>query len=102
MYQHHGTGQLSYPSYDVYAFGILLWVLCEGSGKTRPGVYRHLETIEEMKEAVEKKIFPKRLPEITDACWDLMWSCWDQRETIRMDSVVEIMEGIKRRCWAES
>ena len=32
MYEYHGKGHLSYRSYDIYAFGMLLWVLCEGTG----------------------------------------------------------------------
>ena len=98
MYRYHGKGQLSYPSYDIYAFGMLLWVLCEGSGKARPEVYDGLETIEAMKEAVKKGILPTRLPMMKDACWELMSACWNARESITMEYVVSQLKKIRERC----
>ena len=97
MYRYHGKGQLSYPSYDIYAFGMLLWVLCEGSGKARPEVYEGLETIEAMKEAVKKGILPTRLPMLKDACWELMSACWNARESITMEYVVSQVKKIQER-----
>ena len=93
MYRYHGRGQLSYPSYDIYAFGMLLWVLCEGSGKARPEVYEGLE----MEEAVKKGILPTKLPMMTDACWKLMSTCWNKRETITMEFVVSQVKEIQGR-----
>ena len=95
MYRYHGTGHLSYPSYDIYAFGMLLWVLCEGSGTARPQVYADLGTNEAMRKAVEKGILPQKLPMMLDACWELMSGCWNQRETMKMDDVVSRMKMIK-------
>ena len=98
MYRYHGKGHLSYPSYDIYAFGMLLWVLCEGSGKARPWVYQGLETNEATRKAVEKGILPEKLPMITDECWELMSTCWNERETITMEFVVFQMKMIQALC----
>ncbi|RMX42083.1 hypothetical protein pdam_00001194, partial [Pocillopora damicornis] len=89
---------LSYHSYDIYAFGMLLWVLFEGSGTTRPEVYQNMETTEEMREAVEKGILPKRLPRVNDACWNLMMMCWKNRESIKMENVICELNPIRRSC----
>ena len=99
MYKYHGKGHLSYRSYDIYAFGMLLWVLCEGTGTRRPEVYKDLETIEAMQKAVEKGIIPKKLPVVSDACWELMTSCWHDRETLKMEQVVERLFMIRESCW---
>jgi len=99
MYQYHGRGHLSYSSYDIYAFGMLLWVLCEGTGKRRPEVYKDLETTQAMQNVVEKGVIPKKLPVVSDACWELMTSCWDDRETLKMEHVVERLNMIRESCW---
>ena len=96
MYQYHGKGHLSYSSYDIYAFGMLLWVLCEGTGTARPGVYEDLESNEAMQEAVEEGIIPKRLPVVNEACWELMTRCWDKREAMKMEDVVTELKLITR------
>lgn len=98
MYQFHGKGHLSYPSYDIYAFGMLLWVLCEGTGTARPRVYEELDTTEAMQKAVEEGITPNKLPVMNDACWELMTTCWDERETLKMEHVVARMEVIRETC----
>ena len=105
MYQYHGRGQLSYLSYDIYAFGMLLWVLFEGRGTSRPKVYKELETNEAMQVAVEEGIIPRKndeefkIPIVNDACWNLMAKCWVYRETLKMDDIItdlkEIRENIR-------
>lgn len=95
MYQFHGKGHLSYVSYDIYAFGMLLWVLCEGTGTARPRVYQKLETIEAMQKAVEDRITPNKLPVMDDACWELMTACWHERETLKMEHVVTRLKLIR-------
>ena len=99
MYQFHGKGHLSYLSYDIYAFGILLWVLCEGTGRARPDVYMGLETNDAMQTVVEEGVIPKRLPEVSDACWELMTTCWEERETLKMEDVVARLKVVKDSCW---
>ena len=98
MYHYHRESHLSYHSYDIYAFGMLLWVLFEGSGTTRPEVYQNLKTTEEMREAVEKGVLPKRLPRVNDACWNLMMMCWKNRESIKMENVICELNPIRRSC----
>ena len=95
MYKYHGKGHLSYRSYDIYAFGILLWVLCEGTGSRRPEVYKDVETIEAMQKVAEIGLTPERLPVMSDECWELMTTCWDDRETLEMDHVVERLNVIQ-------
>ena len=58
MHKNHSKGQGSDCSYDIYAFGSLLWVLCEGSGNRRPQAYDKYRTVAAMKVAVEKEIYP--------------------------------------------
>ena len=99
MYEYHGKGHLSYRSYDIYAFGMLLWVLCEGTGTRRPEVYKDLETNEAMQKAVEKGIMPKKLPVVSDAAWELITSCWHDRETLKMEQIVERLNMIRESCW---
>ena len=94
MYQYHGRGHLSYISYDIYAFGMLLWVLCEGTGTARPEVYKDLETIEAMQKVVVEGVVPKRLPVVSDACWELMSRCWDERESLQMVHLVTKLQLI--------
>ena len=101
MYQHHGTGHLSYISYDIYAFGMLLWVLCEGTGTARPEVYKDLETVEAMQKVVVEGVLPKRLPVVSDACWELMSRCWDERESLQMVRLVTKLELILEGCMSE-
>ena len=98
MYQFHGKGHLSYVSYDIYAFGMLLWVLCEGTGTARPKVYEELETTEAMQKVVLDGITPKKLPAMNDACWELMTGCWDERETLTIDNVVARLKLISESC----
>ena len=101
MYQYHGRGQLSYLSYDIYAFGMLLWVLFEGRGTSRPKVYKELETNKAMQVAVEEGIIPRKNDEefkilvVNDACWNLMTKCWVDRETMEMDDVITHLKDIR-------
>ena len=101
MYQYHGKGHLSYSSYDIYAFGMLLWVICEGTGTARPEVYQNLETIAAMQEVVVKGVVPKRLPVVSDACWELMSKCWDESDSLQMVHVVTKLQLIYEDCMSE-
>ncbi|KAL9986915.1 hypothetical protein ACROYT_G001129 [Oculina patagonica] len=96
MHKNHGKGQGSDCSYDIYAFGILLWVLCEGSGKRRPQAYDRYTTVAAMKLAVEKEIYPERPVDATEACWELMTKCWRQRCVLATHDVCEEIEHIFR------
>ena len=95
MYQFHRKSHLSYHSYDIYAFGMLLWVLCEGSGTSRPDVYKDMETTEAMQKVVEEGIVPTRPPRVNDVCWNLMTRCWEERETMEMELVIAELDLIR-------
>lgn len=94
IHKHYGKGLPSDCSYDIYAFGALLWVLCEGSGTRRPQAYERHSTITAMKLAVEKEIYPERPENTTDACWELMEKCWHQRGVLTADCVLKEMEDV--------
>ena len=96
MHKNYGKGLGSNHSYDIYSFGMLLWVLCEGSGNRRPQAYERYSTIAAMKLAVEKEIYPERPAGATDACWELMTKCWRQRCVLTPDDVLKKMEEIFR------
>ena len=93
MHRNHSKSLESDRSYDIYAFGTLLWVLCEGSGNHRPKAYERYNTIAAMKVAAEKEIYPERPKDSSDACWELMTKCWRQRCVL---TAVEILEGMKK------
>lgn len=102
MYSFHGKGCLSYPSYDIYAYGMLLWVLCEGSGYARPAMYENLSK-EELQKAVERGVLPERTPGMmADACWELMMTCWLQRMTISIQWVVADVKELQKRLVSQS
>lgn len=102
MYSFHGKGCLSYPSYDIYAYGMLLWVLCEGSGYARPAVYENLSK-EELQKAVKRGVLPERMPGMmTDACWELMMTCWLQSMTISIQWVVADVKELQKRLVSQS
>ena len=94
MHKNHGKGQEKDCSYDIYAFGSLLWVLCEGSGNRRPQAYEKYGTIAAMKLAVEKEIYPDRPLDTTDACWELMTRCWRQRYVLTAHDLSQEMEQV--------
>ena len=94
MHKNYSKGQGSDSSYDIYAFGVLLWVLCEGSGNRRPQTYDKYSTIAAMKLAVEKEIYPERPLKATEACWEFMTKCWHQRCVLTAHDLCREMENI--------
>jgi len=94
MHKNHSKGRASDFSYDIYAFGVLLWVLCEGSGNRRPQAYDKYCTRAAMKLAVEKEIYPERPLNATEACWELMTKCWHQRCVLTANDLCREMENI--------
>lgn len=63
---------------DVYAFGMLLWRICEGKGNQPKNVHKHfLPLVMLMMNAVDNKT-PEKLDVFPESCWNLMERCWAQ------------------------
>ena len=78
---------------DVYAFGMLLWRVCEGKGNQPQNVNGHFLVLN----APENKT-PERLDVFPQSCWELMEKCWNEvpEERLSFDSVVKDLEKILR------
>ncbi|KAK7488579.1 hypothetical protein BaRGS_00020196 [Batillaria attramentaria] len=68
------TGQYD-NSVDVYAFGILFWYVCAGHVHL-PSAFEQCANKDQLWQSVKKGLRPERLPVFSDACWQLMQSCW--------------------------
>lgn len=82
-------------SIDVYAFGMLLWRVCEGQGNQPQNINRHfLPLVMLMMNAVDNKT-PEKLDVFPEHCWQLMQKCWNQDPEARpsFDSVVRDLES---------
>lgn len=82
-------------SIDVYAFGMLLWRVCEGQGNQPQNINRHfLPLVMLMMNAVDNKT-PEKLDVFPEQCWQLMQKCWSQDPEARpsFDSVVRDLES---------
>ena len=78
---------------DVYAFGMLLWRVCEGKGNQPQNINRHfVPTVK-----LDNKT-PERLDVFPQSCWELMEKCRNQvpEERPSSDSVVKDLETILR------
>jgi len=81
---------------DVYAFGMLLWRVCEGKGNQPQNINRHfLPLVMLMLNALDNKT-PERLDVFPQSCWELMEKCWNLVPEARpsFDSVVKDLETI--------
>ena len=83
---------------DVYAFGMLLWRVCEGKGNQPQNVNKHfLPLVMLMLNALENKT-PERLDAFPQSCWELMEMCWTQDPQKRpsFDTIVKELEEFLR------
>jgi len=95
MFQNYDKGGSASHTFDVYAFGSLLWVLCEGSGNARPKAYSHCQDIEAMKFAVcNQGLKPERPHGTPDAWWVLMSACWTSDADVKMDALLKNLANI--------
>ena len=63
---------------DVYAFGMLLWRVCEGKGNQPQNINRHfLPLVMLMMNALDNKT-PEQLDVFPQSCWELMVKCWNR------------------------
>ncbi|EDO35752.1 predicted protein, partial [Nematostella vectensis] len=75
MYKRPSPGSSS-SSFDIYAFGSLWWVICEGTGNKRPRAFEFCHDSESMEQATLEGRWPERPQGVSDASWDLMVQCW--------------------------
>ena len=94
IYEGEGGKRRARVSDDIYAFGMLLWVLCDGTGNTRPKAYDDYEEKAEMEIAVHEGILPECPLECSSTCWELMNNCWEQCSGIQMDFVIEKLKNV--------
>ena len=95
MFQTYKKAIGTSSSFDIYAFGSLLWVLCEGSGNARPKAFSHCQDIEAMKFAVcDQEIIPERPQGTPDAWWELMNTCWKERSSTTIEKVLTSLQDI--------
>ena len=83
-------------SVDVYAFGLLLWRVCEGKGNQPENVHKHFHPLVMLfMNAVDNKT-PERLEGFPDSCWELMEKCWSAKPEDRptFDVVVKDLKKI--------
>ncbi|XP_006822237.1 dual serine/threonine and tyrosine protein kinase-like [Saccoglossus kowalevskii] len=66
---------------DVYAFGILLWFICDGTGSL-PETYKHHQANSHLLNVFGVR--PERLDKFNKQCWRLMEKCWRQESTRRV------------------
>ena len=81
---------------DVYAFGILLWRLCEGKGNMPKNVHKHFNALVMLFLNAENNKTPERLEEFPESCWQLMEKCWSAKAEDRpsFDMVVEDLDRV--------
>ena len=82
-------------SIDVYAFGMLLWRVCEGQGNLPKNIHRHFNPLIMLVMNARDNKTPERLDVFPEQCWQLMERCWNQDPEARpsFDIVVRDLEA---------
>jgi hypothetical protein len=89
VYAEYETGYY-HLYYDIYAMGMLLWVLCEGSGKTSP--FPDCNDHGEMCDLQERGQIPEKPHGTPKMCWILMQACWREPEKWKIQDVIGVLE----------
>ncbi|XP_070553798.1 dual serine/threonine and tyrosine protein kinase-like [Ptychodera flava] len=92
-YLYEGSGERKIFG-DVYAFGMLLWFLCDSHCR-RPDVYDSYTTRETMKIAVtERGIRPNKPNQCNQILWELMQQCWSEEKPITVDDIIQRLSAL--------
>ncbi|XP_070553790.1 dual serine/threonine and tyrosine protein kinase-like [Ptychodera flava] len=89
-------GEAHDKSIDVYAFGILLWFICDGTG-TCPRNYAQIRRPMDLMFLCMDGHRPECNSKFDQSCWALMEKCWDGDASRRptFDQIVEQLIKIK-------
>ncbi|XP_077984560.1 dual serine/threonine and tyrosine protein kinase-like [Glandiceps talaboti] len=81
-------------SVDVYAFGILLWFICDGTGQLPTKMVAGMMVCPQLMSAVGCR--PEKLPHFDERSWKLMESCWtgDWSERPTFTQITEELRSI--------
>ena len=81
---------------DVYAYGMLLWRVCEGQGNEPQNINCHLLPLVMLIMNTADNKTPERLDVFPQSCWELMEKCWNRDPELRppFDFVVKDLEEI--------
>ncbi|XP_002739352.1 dual serine/threonine and tyrosine protein kinase-like [Saccoglossus kowalevskii] len=84
---------------DVYAFGILLWFICEGSG-VNPKKYANVKGGYDLMLFCKDGLRPEYVKSFDKKCWNLMESCWDEDPENRpdFDTIIKELKEIRKKC----
>jgi len=83
-------------SVDVYAFGILMWRVCEGQGNHPKNIFLFPVPLIMLAVNAKKQSKPERLESFHPACWSLMEKCWSTNPDERpsFDEIVNDLRDI--------